>query len=135
MSGTCSTSNRSPTSANARRLTSTWPSPAASHRHAPPVALQQPVVVRRDDDLGDLRREEAAQPSQLLELRDLLPDALFEPLVQLAEIGRLPLDRVVVLLDPQERADARQELRLFDRLADEIVGARVQRRRLLPRIL
>src|SRR6516162_3405436 len=38
---------------------------------------------RRDDQIGDLRREETAQPAHALDLADLVGDALFELLVQL----------------------------------------------------
>ena len=38
---------------------------------------------RRDDQIGDLRREETAQPAHALDLADLVRDALFELLVEL----------------------------------------------------
>ena len=41
-----------------------------------PVALEERVVARRDDELGELRRQEAAQPPEALELVDLLAHAL-----------------------------------------------------------
>src|SRR6516164_9794559 len=38
---------------------------------------------RRDDQIGDLRREETAQPAHALDLADLVSNALFELLVEL----------------------------------------------------
>ncbi len=59
----------------------------------------------------------------MLELGDLVTHPLLEALVELTELDGLLLDRVVVALDAEERPDAGQELRLVDRLADEVVGA------------
>ena len=64
------------------------------------MALEQAVVLGRDDDVRDLRGEEATQPAELLELGNLVADAPLETLVEVTEFGRLLLDRVVVLLDP-----------------------------------
>ena len=52
-----------------------------------PVALQRIVGAAGDDQLGELRREEALQPADPLELRDAVGDALLERAVQLGELG------------------------------------------------
>ena len=62
-----------------------------------PVALQERVVARGDDQLGELRREEAAQPAEPLELVDLLAGrAARAARLNAVELGGLRLDRVVV---------------------------------------
>ena len=70
------------------------------------MALQERVVARVDDEIGELRREEAAKPAEALQLVDLLGDSLLELPVPSGELGRLGDDRVVVALHAQERADA-----------------------------
>ena len=92
------------------------------HGHLPPMALERVLRVASHDQLRELRREEALEPSQAVELRHLLPHALFQRLVPLRELGRLQLDGVVEVLDPDQRADARQELRLIHGLGQEVVG-------------
>ena len=52
-----------------------------------PVALQRVLGAAGDDQLGELRREEALQPADPLELRDPLGDALLERAVQLRELA------------------------------------------------
>ena len=71
---------------------------AEEHGHLPPVAAQDGVVTGVDDRVRELRRKEALQAPQPLQLLDLVVDALLERPVQL-------LDLVVVALDAQERAD------------------------------
>ena len=56
------------------------------------VAFQLLLVSRRDDQVGNLRRQEAAQPPHALDLADLLVDALLESLVQGAQLLRLRLE-------------------------------------------
>ena len=75
------------------------------------VAAQERLVTGVDHDLGDLRRQEAAQPAEPVELGDLGVDALLEVLVQLGERGRLRGHGVVVALDPHERAHPRRAAR------------------------
>ena len=60
----------------------------------------------------------------MLERVDLALDALLERPVQL-------LDLVLVALDAQERAHARQQLAVVERLGDEVVGAGLDRLGLL----
>jgi hypothetical protein len=69
------------------------------HRDLPPMAAQDILVAGTDDRVGELRREEAAEPPEPLELLDLHLDALLEGPIQL-------LERVVVTLDPEQRTDA-----------------------------
>ena len=95
------------------------------------MALEERLVAGRHDELGDLRREEAAQPSRSLELGDLLLDALLELPVPRGQLCRLRLDRVVVALDAQQRAHPREQLGLLEGLGDEVVGSRLDRRHLL----
>ena len=78
------------------------------------------------DQLGQLGREEALEPREALELADLVGDPLLERPVQIGELGRLGLDGVVELLDPQERAHAREQLGQVDRLREEVVRAGVE---------
>jgi hypothetical protein len=63
------------------------------------VALEHLLVLIRGDQLRQLRGEEAAQPSQPLQLLHLLLDTLFKSPVPLGELGRLGLDGVVICLD------------------------------------
>ena len=63
-----------------------------------------------EDDLGNLRREEATQPVEALELRHLALHPLFERTVPLGKLSRLGLDGVVVLLDPQQGTHPAQQL-------------------------
>ena len=48
----------------------------------PPVALEEGMVARGHDQVGKLRREEAAQPAEPLQLVDLLLHAPLELLVE-----------------------------------------------------
>ena len=91
-----------------------------------PVALQRIVGAAGDDQLGELRREEALQPAHLLELADAVVDALLERAVELGELAALAQQLVVERLDAQQRAHPREQLGLADRLAEEIVGAGVE---------
>ena len=79
------------------------------------VTFEEGFVARRHDDVDDLRRQEPLQTPDPLQLLDLLADASLQDPVPLAELRRLRLDRVVVLLDTQQRADARGAP--FDRTA------------------
>ena len=95
-------------------------------RDLAPVALQRIVGAAGDDQLGELRREEALQPAHLLELANAVGDALLERAVQLGELALLAQQLVVERLDAQQRAHAREQLVLADRLAEEVVGAGVE---------
>jgi hypothetical protein len=101
------------------------------HRDLPAVALQNWVVARAHERISELRREEAAEPLQPLELLELRPHAFFERSVQLEQLYGLRLDRVVVALDPKQRPHAREQLVLVERLRNEVVGAGLDRLRLL----
>ena len=95
------------------------------------VAAQEGVVAGRDHELRELRRQEAPQPAEALEGLDLRLDPLLELAVPGRELVGLRLDRVVVALDAQQRVDSRKQLRLVERLGDEVVGARLDRSELL----
>ena len=43
---------------------------------------------RCDDQIGDLRRQEAAQPAHALDFADLIGNALFELLIELDDLFR-----------------------------------------------
>ena len=87
------------------------------------MALQRIVGAAADDQLGQLRREEAAQPPDPLELGDLRRHALLERGVPLLDFVGQRLDRVVQALDAQHRAHARGERRMVDRLGQVLVAA------------
>ena len=95
------------------------------------MAAQDRFVAGGDDGVRELRREKPAQllqPTQLVELR---LHTLLERPVQVEQLCGLSLDRVVVALDPEERADAREELVAVERLRDEVVRAGLDRSPLL----
>src|SRR5438132_1625309 len=71
-----------------------------------------------------LRRGSSAPPATINSARwgELEQVAQLERPVPFGELGSLSLDRVVELLDPEQRADAHQQLRLVDRLSEEVVG-------------
>ena len=101
------------------------------HRDLPPVAAKDRLVAGGDDRVGELRRQEPLQPSQPLQLGDLRLHALLERPVQLGELSRLRLDRVVVALDPEQRPHAGEQLVVVEGLRDEVVGTGLDRLRLL----
>ena len=74
------------------------------------VALQRIVGAAGDDQLGELRREEALQPADPLELAHAVGDALLERSVELGELALLAQHLVVERLDAQQRAHPRQQL-------------------------
>ena len=92
---------------------------------------EEALVARVDHQVDQLRREEPAQPVDPLELVDLRVDARLQLGVPLRQLGGLPLDGVVVALHPRERGDPGEQLALVERLADEVVGARLDRADLL----
>ena len=96
---------------------------AVGRRDLGAMAGQEPLVATLDDEARDLRREEPAQPADPLQLLDLRCHLLLELAVPRVELGGLPLDRVVVALDPDQRPHPRQQLGLVERLGDEVVGA------------
>ena len=93
-------------------------------RHLAAMAAEDRLVARGDDRLRDLRRQEPAELPHPLDLLDLRLHPLLQRPVQL-------LDRVVVALDAQKRAHAREQLVVVERLLDEVVGARLDRPRLV----
>ena len=97
------------------------------HRHLAPMATEDRFVARRHDRVGQLRREETLQLPQPLQLFDLLRNTFLERLVELAQLRRLRLDRVVVPLDSQKRTDTNKKLVVVERLRNEIVGAGLDR--------
>ena len=66
------------------------------------MALEDRLVSGGDDRIGELGREEAPEPTEPPELRNLRLDPLLEGAVQLCELLGLRLDRVVVALDPKQ---------------------------------
>src|SRR5438552_15264005 len=86
-----------------------------------PMALEELLVVR--DDLGDLRREEATQTLDPLELLDLLRDARDERLGPVGELRGLFLDRGGPRLDAHQRPRSRDDLRRRDIWPDDRVRA------------
>ncbi len=99
---------------------------AVSAKAVKPRRSTNTVGAAGDDELGELRREEALEPSEPLELRDLRLDALLEIAVEVGEFGRLRLDRAVEILDPEQRAHSRDQLGHVDRLGEEIVRSRLE---------
>ena len=97
------------------------------------MALQRIGGAAGDDQLGELRREEALQAADLGQLVDAIGDALLERAVELGELGLLRPQLVVERLDAQQRAHARQQLGLAHRLAEEIVGTGVEAAARAPR--
>ncbi len=53
------------------------------------MAFQLLLRSRRDDQVGDLRRQKPPQPAHAFDLADLVGDALFELLIELGELVRL----------------------------------------------
>ena len=79
-----------------------------------------------DDGLGDLRREEALQLRRGARAAPTCSATRSSSFAfhSLSVVG-LPLHLVLQRLDAQQRAHAREELGLVDRLRQEIVGARL----------
>jgi hypothetical protein len=86
------------------------------------------VIGRGDDQVGDLRRQEAPQPADALDLVDLLGDAPFERGVPLRELARLVLDGVVQRLLAQHRAHPGEEGGVLEGLRQVVVAAGVESR-------
>ena len=72
-----------------------------------PVCLQQVLAAAIDDRLGNLRRKEAFQSRQAVELRQLLLNALLELPVPFGELRRLRSNLVTQHLLLERCADAR----------------------------
>ena len=102
---------------------------AEDDRDLAAVAAQDRLAVqaRSDDQLGHLWRQIAPQAAQTLELIDLLLHARFERAVPLGELRLLALDRVVVALDAQQRADSGQQLGPVEGLGEKVVAASLER--------
>ena len=86
------------------------------------------MIGRGDDQVGDLRRQEAPQAADPLDLVDLLGDAPFERGVPLGELARLVLDGVVQRLLAQHRAHPREEGGVLEGLRQVVVAAGVEAR-------
>ena len=86
------------------------------------MCRQWVVLVAGDDAFGQVRRKEALQLSESLQLGELRLHALLQVGIERSEFSCLSLDRVVEGFHPQERAHARQQFRGIDRLHQEIVG-------------
>ena len=89
-----------------------------------PVAGEHGLVV--DHQVGQLRRQEAPQPTDALELGHLVLHPLLELAVPRGDLVGLPLDGVVVALEPGQRPHPRQQLALVEGLGDEVVRAGLQ---------
>ena len=76
-----------------------------------PAGGERIVHVARDDALGQMRREEALELGQALQLVELLLHALFQAGIQLRQLAGLRLHGVVEGLDAQQRAHPREQLR------------------------
>ena len=86
------------------------------------MALEERFVARVDDELSHLRGEEAAQAGGSLQRGELRLDPILELAVPTLQLGRLPLDRVVVPLDSNQRPHPGEQLGLIERLGHEVVG-------------
>ena len=96
------------------------------------VALEERLLPALDDEPRDLRREEAPEPADPLDLAPPGPPPWPRARrFQAASSRRLGLDGVVVALDPDERPDAGQQLGLLERLGEEVVGTGLDRLELL----
>ena len=104
---------------------------AEHHDDLAPVALEERLVAGVDDQLGQLRRQEAAQPAHPLDLGHLRRHAALQLLVPGRELVGLALDRVLVALDPGQRGHPGEQLVLVDRLGQEVVGTGLERLDLL----
>ena len=71
------------------------------NRDLTPVWLEQ-LRAPGHDHVGDRRREITAQAIQTFELPELTLDTFLQGPVPLGKLSGLLLDRVVVLLDPQQ---------------------------------
>ena len=91
-----------------------------------PVRGERIVHVAGDDALGQMRREEALELGQALQLPELLLHALLQAGVQLGELAGLRLHGVVEGLDAQQRPHPREQLGRVDGFAQEVVGAGFQ---------
>jgi hypothetical protein len=84
------------------------------------------VGALRHDRVGDMLRYVPAQLTETLHLGDLRVDPLLKRAVERREFLCLDLDVVLVLADLHERPDPREELRLIERLGEEVVGAAIE---------
>jgi hypothetical protein len=57
-------------------------------RNLPAMAFELLLRARRDDQISDLRRQEASQPSHAFNFAYLVSDAVFKLLVQLLHLFR-----------------------------------------------
>ena len=103
----------------------------ADQRDLRAVALQDGLIARGDDQVGELSRQEPPQPAQALDRPDLLVHPCLQRPVELGELRGLRSHGVLVALDPQQGADPRQQLGAVEGLGDEVVGSGLERRHLL----
>ena len=78
------------------------------------VALEETRLATRDHEVDDLRREKTLQPTDPLQILNLLPHSRFERVVELRQF-------VLKLLDAEQRPHAGEQLGLVERLLDEVV--------------
>ena len=85
------------------------------------MAVQE-LFARGQNDLGNLRRQEALEPAHAFDLGDFFRDALLEGAVPVGEFVRLSLHLVMKLLEAQDRSHTRYQRGLIDRLGQIFVG-------------
>ena len=93
--------------------------------HVTPVGLEWIFGAAGDDQLSELWRKESFETSQTFQLSYLLLNATLEVFIEIGQLTRLFLNRVMKFFDPKKRFDARKKLGLIDRLGKKIVGARL----------
>ena len=93
-----------------------------------PVGLQRVLGAAGHDQLGELRREEALEPAELLHLGDLLLHALLEQTVPLRQLaGVLPLEVPQALL-LQARAHSRAQEHHVEGLGEIVLRTQLDAR-------
>src|SRR6266404_887260 len=96
----------------------------AEQRHDLAAVVRQDfLVTRRNDGLRELRREKPAQPTDALQLVDLLAYPRFQTLIEETEFAALRLDLVVQRLDAQHGTHARDQRAMVDRLGEIVIAA------------
>ena len=79
---------------------------AEDYRDVAAMALQHLFVASGENKVDNLRREEAFEPTDPLDLDELLADALLKRLIPACEVGGLRLHLIIELLLAEHRLDA-----------------------------
>ena len=98
------------------------------------MALQRILRAAGNDQLRELRREEALEPPEPLQFRHLLCDALLQRAVPLLELRRLLEHRILQRLDAQHRLDAAHKRRLIDGFGQVLICSGFEARHRVLRI-